>query len=175
MNGESRGGVPADADAFSLQRFLDAQDRVYAAVTSELRAGRKRSHWMWFVFPQVAGLGVSPTARRYAIGSLAEAQAYLHHRVLGGRLMECTELVLTHTNTPIGRIFGDPDDLKLRSCLTLFAEVAETGEMAGAEEGEGAAPTPFRRALDVFFEGLADERTLAVLEGWRRGVHGADG
>jgi uncharacterized protein (DUF1810 family) len=167
--------VSSDTDVFSLQRFVEAQDRVYAAVTSELNAGRKRSHWMWFVFPQVEGLGVSPTARHYAIGSLDEAQAYLRHPVLGARLVECTELVLARVGTPVGRIFGYPDDLKLRSSLTLFAEVAEMVQRAGTSEGEGAAVTPYRRALDVFFEGLADERTLAVLEGWRGGVHGADG
>lgn len=162
-------------DVFSLQRFVAAQDRVYAAVTSELRAGRKRSHWMWFIFPQVQGLGVSPTARHYAIGSLDEAQAYLRHPVLGARLVECTELLLAHAGTPVDRIFGYPDDLKLRSCLTLFAEVAEMGTKAGEGQDGGAPTSAFRRALDVFFDGLADERTLAVLEGWRGGVHAADG
>lgn len=159
--------MPADADAYSLQRFVDAQDRVYAAVLAELGAGRKRSHWMWFVFPQVEGLGLSPTARRYAIGSMAEARAYLRHPVLEARLLECTELVLAHAGTPIGRIFGYPDDLKLRSCLTLFAEVAQMAKAAGTTEAERAGPTPFRRALDVFFEGRADDRTLAILEAWR--------
>ena len=162
-------------DVFSLQRFVAAQDRVYAAVTSELRAGRKRSHWMWFIFPQVQGLGVSPTARHYAIGSLDEAQAYLRHPVLGARLVECTELVLSHAGTPVGRIFGYPDDLKLRSCLTLFAEVAEMEQRAGEGEGESAAASAFRRALDVYFDGRKDERTLAILEGWRGGVRGTDG
>jgi len=159
--------VQADADAYSLQRFVDAQDRVYAAVLAELGAGRKRSHWMWFVFPQVEGLGMSPTARRYAIGSMAEARAYLGHPVLGARLMECTDLVLVHAGTPVGRIFGYPDDLKFRSCVTLFDEVAQMAKAVGTTEAEPAGPTPFRRALDVFFEGRPDERTLAILEAWR--------
>jgi len=161
------GVVQADADAYSLQRFVDAQNRVYTAVLAELGTGRKRSHWMWFVFPQVEGLGMSPTARRYAIGSMAEARAYLRHPVLGARLVECTELILAHAGTPIGRILGYPDDLKFRSCVTLFDEVAQRAKAAETTEAEPAGPTPFRRALDVFFEGRADGRTLAILEAWR--------
>lgn len=152
--------MPPDADPFDLDRFVDAQDGVYPTVLSELRAGRKRSHWMWFVFPQVQGLGSSPTARRYAIDSWAEAQAFLRHPVLGPRLAECTELLLTHAGTPVDRILGYPDDLKLRSSLTLFAEVAEI-------TGEAGAGVVFRRALDAFFGGRPDERSLAILEAWR--------
>lgn len=111
-------------DPFRLQRFVDAQDPVYDAVRDELRAGRKRTHWMWFVFPQLAGLGRSDMARRYAIASRDEAIAYLAHPVLGPRLRECARLVLDIEDRSIGEIFGAPDDLKLRSSLTLFAAVA---------------------------------------------------
>ena len=108
------------SDRFDLQRFVDAQARVYAAVLDELRAGRKRSHWIWFIFPQVDGLGSSPTAARYAISSLDEARAYLRHDVLGPRLHECTQLVNAVQGRSIGEIFGSPDDMKVRSSMTLF-------------------------------------------------------
>jgi uncharacterized protein (DUF1810 family) len=108
-------------DPFDLQRFVDAQARVYPDVLDELRAGRKRSHWIWFIFPQVDGLGSSPTAARYAISSLDEARAYLRHDVLGPRLHECTQLVNAVQRRSIGEIFGSPDDMKVRSSMTLFA------------------------------------------------------
>ena len=108
-------------DPFDLQRFVDAQERVYPTVLDELRAGRKRSHWIWFIFPQVGGLGSSPTAVRYAISSLDEARAYLRHDVLGPRLHECTQLVNAVQGRSIGEIFGSPDDMKVRSSMTLFA------------------------------------------------------
>src|SRR6185369_8221544 len=108
-------------DAFNLQRFVDAQDKVYARVVAELSAGRKQSHWMWFIFPQLAGLGFSAMAQRYAISSPEEAAAYLTHDILGPRLVECTRLVLAVPDKTILAILGSPDDLKFRSSMTLFS------------------------------------------------------
>ena len=116
------------SDRFDLQRFVDAQARVYPDVLDELRAGRKRSHWIWFIFPQVDGLGSSPTTARYAISSLEEARAYLRHDVLGPRLHECTRLVNAVQGRSIGEIFGSPDDLKVRSSMTLFARATQDNE-----------------------------------------------
>ncbi|MGB8209525.1 MAG: DUF1810 domain-containing protein, partial [Mycobacterium sp.] len=113
------------SDPFDLQRFVDAQARVYPTVLGELRVGRKRSHWIWFIFPQFAGLGSSPTAARYAISSLDEARAYLRHELLGPRLHECTQLVNAVQGRSIGEIFGSPDDLKVRSSMTLFARATQ--------------------------------------------------
>jgi uncharacterized protein (DUF1810 family) len=113
------------SDPFDLQRFVDIQERTYAGVVDELRAGRKRSHWIWFVFPQIAGLGSSMTAARFAISSLDEARAYLRHDVLGPRLRECTQLVNAVQGRTIGEIFGSPDDLKVRSSMTLFAHATD--------------------------------------------------
>jgi uncharacterized protein (DUF1810 family) len=135
---------------FELERFLTAQAPVYAQALVELNSGRKRSHWMWFVFPQLAGLGHSPTARYYAIGSRAEAEAYLRHAVLGGRLRECTAAVLAVEGRTLAEIFGFPDDLKFRSCMTLFAAVDEE-------------PSPFTRALERYCGGQPDPRTLSLL------------
>jgi uncharacterized protein (DUF1810 family) len=134
-----------------LQRFIDAQDPVYAEVLRELTAAAKRTHWMWFVFPQLRGLGRSAMALRYGIESIDEARAYLRHAVLGPRLRECTALVLRARNKSAHDIFGSPDDLKLRSCMTLF------GEVAGAEPA-------FRQVLERFFDGQPDARTLALLK-----------
>lgn len=134
----------------TLQRFLDAQAPVIDTALSELRAGRKRSHWMWFVFPQLAALGRSGTAKFYGIGSLEEARRYLAHPVLGARLLACTEAVLAHAGRGAHAIFGSPDDLKFRSCMTLF----------GRADPEQAV---FRRALDAFFDG-EDPLTLGLLE-----------
>lgn len=116
-------------DPHNLQRFVDAQAPVFEQVRAELRAGRKRSHWMWFVFPQLAGLGASPMAQRYAISSLAEAAAYLDHPVLGPRLRECTRMVIAIEERAIEDIFGYPDDLKFRSSMTLFARAAPGGNV----------------------------------------------
>ncbi|HEY5634983.1 MAG TPA: DUF1810 domain-containing protein [Burkholderiaceae bacterium] len=135
----------------NLQRFVDAQAPVYAQALAELRAGRKRTHWMWFVFPQCAGLGASATAQRYAIASLAEARAYLAHPLLGARLLECARAVLRHAGSSAHRIFGSPDDLKFRSSMTLF-ELASNGKA-----------TEFARALDAFYAGARDPRTIALL------------
>lgn len=137
-------------DAHDLRRFVGAQEPVYADVTAELRAGRKRSHWMWFIFPQISGLGRSGTARFYAISSLEEARAYLDHSVLGPRLRQCTELALAIVGRSAHDVFGSPDDLKFRSSMTLFAEVGTDGE-------------PFGPALEKFFGGEPDPLTLDIL------------
>ena len=133
---------------FKLDRFVAAQDPVYSTVLAELRTGRKHTHWMWFVFPQIAGLGSSEMARRYAIGSGDEAAAYLAHPVLGPRLRECARLVATHADRAIGDILGSPDDLKFHSSMTLFADVAPDEAI-------------FQTCLDTFFDGEADVATMA--------------
>jgi uncharacterized protein (DUF1810 family) len=142
--------VESASDPFDLQRFVDAQARVYPSVLDELRAGRKRSHWIWFVFPQVAGLGTSPTAARYAISSLDEAWVYLRHDVLGPRLHECTQLVNAVQGRSIGEIFGSPDDLKVRSSMTLFARATK-------DNGD------FVELLALYYDGEEDPLTLARL------------
>ena len=136
-------------DPHDLQRFVDAQDGVFETALAELRAGTKQSHWMWFVFPQLAGLGHSPTAQYYAIRSLDEARAYLAHPLLGPRLRLCVEALLPHAGRSSEAIFGSIDALKLRSSLTLFDLVAPQDV--------------FARALDVFFAGEPDQRTLALI------------
>ena len=149
----------AGADPYDLQRFLDAQAGIYPRALAEIRDGRKRSHWMWFIFPQLAGLGSSGTARRYAITSRDEARAYLAHPVLGPRLVESAEAALSVTNRSAHAIFGSPDDLKLRSCATLFASVA-----AEAEAEANAVPASvFHRLLDRYYDGEPDPRTLDLL------------
>ncbi|WP_255197900.1 DUF1810 domain-containing protein [Halorarius litoreus] len=142
--------MSAADDPHDLQRFLEAQDEVIDDVKRELRSGHKRSHWMWFVFPQVAGLGSSGMAQRYAIASRAEADAYLAHPVLGPRLRECTDLVNAVGGRSATEIFGSPDDLKFRSSMTLFEAVADD-------------PTPFATALERYYDGDRDEKTLAFL------------
>ncbi len=137
-------------DAFNLQRFVDAQAPVYGEVCAELRAGRKATHWMWFVFPQIVGLGHSPMARLYAIGSATEASAYLAHPRLGPRLRECTDLVLRIEGRSAHEIFGSPDDLKFRSSMTLFGAVA-------------GDPALFDAALQKYFSGRGDARTREIL------------
>ncbi|MEE7450610.1 calpastatin [Methylobacterium radiotolerans] len=137
-------------DIYDLGRFVTAQEGVYPRALAELRAGDKRSHWMWFIFPQIAGLGASPMARRYAIGSLAEAEAYAAHPVLGARLRACTAAVNAVAGRSAHAIFGAPDDLKFRSSMTLFARAAP-GEPLFAD------------ALARYFDGAPDPRTLAKL------------
>jgi uncharacterized protein (DUF1810 family) len=137
-------------DPFDLQRFVTAQGDCYEQVVAELRAGRKRTHWMWFVFPQLMGLGRSPTASYYAIRSLAEAQAYLQHDVLGPRLRECTQVLLQHDGLSAADVFGYPDDLKFGSSMTLFEHVA-------------ADTTLFTRAITQYCAGVRDEKTLALI------------
>jgi uncharacterized protein (DUF1810 family) len=137
-------------DPYNLQRFVAAQAPVYEQVRAELRAGRKQSHWMWFVFPQIAGLGRSETARRFAISSREEAEAYLQHPMLGTRLRECTRLVNGIDGRSIGEIFGSPDDLKFHSSMTLFARVAADNKV-------------FNAALRKYFGGEPDPATLERL------------
>jgi uncharacterized protein (DUF1810 family) len=136
------------ADPFDLERFVDAQAPVYDAVRRELKAGRKQSHWMWFIFPQIAGLGQSPISIRFAIGSLNEAKAYLAHPVLGPRLKECARLTLDAEGKTARDIFGPIDEMKFRSSMTLFARAAPDEDV-------------FRRCIDKYFAGGADPATLA--------------
>ena len=137
-------------DPFDLNRFLSAQASVYGQVLTELRVGQKRSHWIWFIFPQMKGLGSSSHAHFYGIGSLEEAAAYWRHPVLGSRLEECTRLVNEVEKRTIEQILGYPDDLKFRSSMTLFSH---------ASEGAGI----FTRALDKYFSGQPDQVTLELL------------
>lgn len=135
---------------FDLERFVDAQDPVYATVLDELRSGRKRTHWMWFIFPQVAGLGRSAMAQKYAICSTDEAAAYLAHPVLGPRLRECAGLVAAIDDKAIEEIFGPPDDLKFHSSMTLFSDVAPDEAV-------------FQQCLDKYFDGKPDHATMERL------------
>ena len=137
-------------DPHDLGRFVEAQRGDYAQAIAEIRAGRKRSHWMWYIFPQYDGLGSSSTARRYAIRSVAEAEAYLRHPVLGPRLVECAEAVVGVEGSSAHDIFGSPDDLKLRSSATLFASVSTEGSV-------------FERLLRKYFPAGRDEQTLRLL------------
>jgi uncharacterized protein (DUF1810 family) len=134
----------------SLERFVTAQAQIYPRVLAELQAGRKQSHWMWFIFPQIAGLSGSYRGQLYAIQSLEEAQEYLAHPVLGARLRECSQAVMAVEGKTAHQIFGSPDDLKFRSCLTLFAQVAPDEPL-------------FADLLDKYFDGEADELTLQKL------------
>jgi uncharacterized protein (DUF1810 family) len=143
-----------DADRFDLQRFVDAQDRVYDTVIDELRNGSKRSHWIWFVFPQLRGLGHSPTAVHYGISSIDEARAYLAHDVLGPRLRECARLVSQIDGRSAGDIFGFPDDVKVRSSMTLFALATDDN-------------TDFVAVLDKFYDGIKDPATVERLSSAR--------
>ena len=138
------------SDPYDLERFVAAQAPVFEQVLAELRTGRKRTHWMWFIFPQIVGLGSSPMAERYAISGRNEASAYLSHPILGPRLTQCTELVNQISGRPIEAIFGYPDDLKFRSSITLFSTVAVN-------------PAVFRAALDKYFAGQPDPATVALL------------
>ena len=138
-------------DLYNLQRFVDAQKRVIEQVCSELREGCKKSHWMWFIFPQIKGLGHSETARTFAISSREEAQAYLNHPILGPRLRECSRLVTLVEGRSARQIFGSIDALKFRSSMTLFASITEKEDM-------------FQQALDRYFDGEPDTRTLQLIE-----------
>lgn len=137
-------------DPFDLQRFVDAQDRVYHQVVAELRAGAKRSHWIWFIFPQLAELGTSSTAKIFGIRSLAEARAYLAHPVLGPRLHECARLVTSVNDASIEQIFGWPDNLKVLSSMTLFAKATDDN-------------ADFVAVLDRFYDSEHDPRTVELL------------
>jgi uncharacterized protein (DUF1810 family) len=142
--------LDALSDPFELRRFVDAQQPVYQKVVSELRGGHKRSHWIWFIFPQIAGLGHSPISQYYAIQSLDEARSYLAHPVLGPRLIECTQILLDLRDGSISEILGSPDDLKFRSSMTLFSQASNDGDS-------------FRAALTKYFEGKPDSSTLSRL------------
>jgi uncharacterized protein (DUF1810 family) len=135
------------SDPYDLQRFVNAQNPIFNQVLAELRAGRKRSHWMWFVFPQIRGLGTSPMAKRFAISAIAEAQAYLGHPILGSRLRECTRLVTEIEGRTIAEIFGYPDDLKFRSSMSLFAKATPDNRL-------------FTRAIAKYFPEGDDPLTL---------------
>lgn len=141
----------APSDSFDLSRFVQAQQGVYTQALSELQRGRKASHWMWFIFPQIKGLGSSPMAERYAIKNQDEARAYLKHSILGARLSECCEALLHHHDLTASQIFGYPDDMKLRSSMTLFALVA----------GDDSV---FKRVLDRYFDGQPDGKTLDLVD-----------
>ena len=140
------------SDPFDLDRFKEAQERIYSAVLAELKGGQKRSHWMWFIFPQIDGLGHSPTAKLYAIKSKEEARAYLDHPVLGSRLVECAQAVLAVEGRSASAIFGFPDDMKLKSSMTLFAAVTEDPNSV------------FVRVLERYFGGEEDGATLRLME-----------
>jgi len=138
-------------DTFDLSRFTNAQENIYDSVLAELRNGRKRTHWMWYIFPQVDGLGHSATAKHYAIKSPEEARQYLNYPVLGQRLLECAEAVFAVEGRSASEIFGYPDNLKLKSSMTLFAYVAAPGSV-------------FSRVLDKYFNGEQDALTLQILD-----------
>ena len=137
-------------DLYQLKRFEDAQESVYEQALSEIRAGRKRSHWIWFIFPQFAGLGTSPMSWMYAIRSVAEAEAYLRHPALGPRLIECCEAMLAVQGRNAHEILGSPDDVKLKSCATLFAAVSGPGSV-------------FEKLLEKYYGGERDSKTLALI------------
>lgn len=139
------------SDPFNLQRFLDAQDKIWPDAFAEVKAGRKRSHWIWFVFPQMRGLGFSTSSEFYGIVSLDEARAYLAHGILGPRLIAVTEAVLAHEGRSANAIFGSPDDMKLRSSMTLF------------DAASGDEVNPYRAVLRRFFDGIPDTRTFELL------------
>jgi uncharacterized protein (DUF1810 family) len=139
-----------NSDPYNLKRFLDAQATTYDRALAELKAGQKRSHWIWYIFPQYRGLGFSAMSQKYAIQSLDEASAYLAHPILGDRLLECTTTVLGITGRSAYEIFGSPDDLKLRSCATLFAVVSPADSL-------------FVQLLDRFYSGQRDTKTLHLL------------
>ena len=138
------------SDSFDLRRFVDAQAAVYPQIVAELSHGRKQTHWMWFIFPQIAGLSFSAMAQRFAIGSRAEAVAYLEHHLLGPRLVECTRLVMDASEKPVTEILGSPDDMKFRSCMTLFDSVSKQ--------------EIFAEAIAAFYPDGKDRATLAILE-----------
>jgi len=140
----------SEDDPFDLARFVEAQEEDYREALEEIRSGRKRSHWMWYIFPQFNGLGFSEMSRRYAIQSLDEAKAYLQHPVLGPRLVRCFAALLELEGQSASAIFGSPDDMKLRSSATLFANVSPTGSV-------------FEKALEMYFEGEPDPSTLELI------------
>jgi uncharacterized protein (DUF1810 family) len=150
------GSATSSADPFHLSRFVQAQEGIYDRALAEIRGGRKRSHWMWFVFPQYAGLGFSSMSQEYAIKSIEEARAYLNHPVLGPRLVECAQGAIGVEGRTASQIFGSPDDMKLRSCATLFSRVIDAGNI-------------FEQVLQKYFDSQPDPKTmqlLAISGGW---------
>lgn len=139
------------SEIFKLQRFVKAQERIYADVLLELKRGIKTGHWIWYVFPQIEGLGASEMSHRYSISSIDEARAYCEHPILGRRLLECTELVLAVEGRTIEEIFGHPDFLKFRSCMTLFARASDDS-------------TFYQSALERYFNGVPDPLTIEILK-----------
>ena len=137
-------------DVYKLERFTDAQELIYSNVVAELSTGKKQSHWMWFIFPQIQGLGFSSISKYYALASLSEALAYLRHPVLGVRLLECVSLVMDSKHLSASCIFGHPDDLKFHSSLTLFSRL-------------GSHAAIFNGALKAFYQGKADARTISII------------
>ena len=142
-------------DLFDLNRFILAQNRIYDRAIAEIRNGKKQTHWMWYIFPQIDGLGFSTTTKHYSLKSLQEAREYLAHPILGARLLECSECILAFEGQSISDLFGYPDDLKLRSSMTLFAHLSDTHSV-------------FTRVLNRFFNGEPDDRTLNILEAIRK-------
>jgi uncharacterized protein (DUF1810 family) len=139
-----------ETDPFDLNRFVQAQEHDFDRALSEIRRGRKQSHWMWYIFPQIDGLGSSSMAKRYAVKSIAEAEGYLRHPVLGPRLIACAEAALAVEGKSAHDVFGSPDDMKLRSSATLFARVSPPGSV-------------FERILEKYFQGKGDDKTLRLL------------
>jgi uncharacterized protein (DUF1810 family) len=137
-------------DPYNLHRFVQAQEDDYQHALAEIRDGKKRTHWMWYIFPQIDGLAFSSTSKHYSIKSIEEAKAYLEHPLLGRRLLECAEAVVQHEGRSATEIFGSPDDLKLKSCATLFAHVLPPGSV-------------FDRLLTKYYRGGRDEKTLRLL------------
>jgi uncharacterized protein (DUF1810 family) len=144
-------------DPYDLNRFVQAQQDDYKRALSEITSGQKRTHWMWYIFPQLDGLAFSPTAKRYAIKSVEEARAYLEHPILGPRLLNCAEAVVGVEGRSAAEIFGSPDDLKLKSCATLFSSVAPPGSV-------------FDRLLEKYYRGQRDGKTLELLGADTRGA-----
>ncbi len=142
--------ITTNKDPYNLNRFISAQDKIYETVIKELKNGKKQTHWMWYIFPQIDGLGTSATSKYYGIKSIEEAQQYLNHPVLGKRLLECAEIVITLEGKSIAEIFGFPDNLKLKSSITLFAYIAKPDSI-------------FARIIDKYFEGEKDVKTLDIL------------
>ena len=138
------------SDPYELDRFIQAQTQDFEIALTEISSARKRSHWMWYIFPQFAGLGFSAISQRYAIRSAAEARAYLNHHILGARLIQCIEVLLAIDGRSAHEIFGSPDEMKLKSCATLFASVTPKGSV-------------FERLLDKYFQGERDQQTLNLM------------
>jgi uncharacterized protein (DUF1810 family) len=150
VSGTGSRRVATGEDPYDLRRFVEAQKGHYERALAEIRAGEKRSHWMWYIFPQLSGLGSSPTSQKYSLGSLGEAEAYLAHPVLGPRLLECARAALAVPGYSANDIFGSPDDWKLRSSATLFALVSPAGSV-------------FQQLLEKYFRGERDPKTLELL------------